>query len=72
MSAWRDIKTAPKDGTLFFTYWGSIPVFCAVIPDGKSFRVMSLGRDGVFYVHGNYAPFNPQMWQPLPDKPEAP
>lgn len=67
---WRPISEAPKDGTVVLTYWGPhLPVFAAVMPDRKTWRVMMLGRNGDFVVHGNYAPFEPTHWMPLPPPP---
>ena len=68
---WQPIETAPKDGEVFLTYWHDMPVFCAWVDDG--FRVlMSVGgATPHLVVHGNFAPFTPSHWMPLPTPPEV-
>lgn len=92
--AWRPGATAPKDGSIFFSYWDDIPVFVAwcgpvlcqrerrvgpfwnrrTIPaqyDEHGFRVlMPPARNLGWGIHGNFAPFTPEFWMPLPLPPE--
>lgn len=70
---WQPIETAPKTGEVFLAYWKHMPVFVAWIDGGKKekagFRVLMPGRDLDLYIHGNFAPFTPTHWRPLPEPP---
>jgi hypothetical protein len=62
MNEWRDIETAPKDGT---------PVIVALIRDGKVLRVSdaSFGSFGWYTKNGGIACHWRTHWMPLPDAP---
>ena len=38
----------------------------------SGWRVVMLTRGGKYAVHGNYAPFSPTHWMPLPGPPVTP
>ena len=65
MSEWRDIESAPKDGTEFLAYWDH----------GKEFPFMqpmkwseAHGNFIITWDHDNNV--CPEMWQPLPEPPK--
>lgn len=98
MSKWKTIDSAPKDGTVFISYWGNMPCFVAWIYstidileekeeitgkgwfkktikrkikreiENNGFRVLVNGGNACLLRHGQYAPFTPKYWCPLPNK----
>ena len=63
---WRSIKTAPKDGQMIITQWSGRTVMAShFYPEG--WRILILGRDGEYGIHGNYAAFEPEVWLPHTD-----
>lgn len=70
---WQPIETAPKDGTIILTYWRDHPVLAAWENDGEreGFWVLMFTRGGAGYsLHGNYAPYIPTHWLPVPEYPQ--
>ena len=37
----------------------------------QGWRVLLFARDATYCIHGNFAPFTPTYWQPLPAPPET-
>ena len=67
-SGWQPIETAPKDGRVLLAYWGDTPQFIGW--DGEGWRVLMPPARGMgFGIHGNFAPFQPTHWMPLPAPP---
>ena len=65
---WHPMETAPKDRP-FIAYFGDSPQFVGWI-DGDGWRVlMPPARGFGFGIHGNFAPFIPRGWMPLPPAP---
>lgn len=73
-SQWRDMESAPKDGTkiLVFTYHGDVEItewyqsfWTEYIeePDGRFKKITKLSHEG---WNGNF----PLLWQPLPQGPD--
>jgi hypothetical protein len=51
--------------------WGFLFYQTRIIPAVKAgWRVVTLGRGGSYGIHGNYAPFIPPAWMPLPEPPK--
>jgi hypothetical protein len=66
---WRPIETAPKDGTVLLSLWGDDPQFIAWInfKDEEGWRVLMPPARGVGWgIHGNFAPYEPKVWMPIP------
>lgn len=63
LTNWQPIKTAPKNGEMIITMWNGRTVMAAHFnPEG--WHVLILGRDGEYGIHGNYLPFEPEVWLP--------
>lgn len=71
-SGWRDITTAPKDGTTILAYFpldGLTGNWCRIVP------VQFHGSNGWIFASraasGFSRDYQPTHWQPLPTPPEA-
>ena len=67
---WREGDTAPQDGTVFLTLWGSDPMFAGFI-DGEFRILIPPARGWGFGIHGNYEPFTPEWWMPIAAPPTS-
>lgn len=61
MSDWRDISTAPKDGTRIMVWNSFAGVYSSAYLNGE-WPLYGWGNEGVWYPR-------PTHWMPLPDAP---
>lgn len=70
-NAWRDIATAPRDGTWFLAYesGGECPAHyaCQYYGDGCEGRALWASSCGQYVTSSP----EPEFWQPLPTPPEV-
>ncbi|MEE9611967.1 MAG: DUF551 domain-containing protein [Desulfatiglandales bacterium] len=68
MSEWISVEDRiPEKGGVVMSFYGGLPVM--VSREDEGWRVLMLGRDLRYGLHGNYAPFNATHWMPLPEPP---
>ena len=86
MSEWRDISTAPRDGTKILgfepdglhgptyavIYWYTQEPFPGYEPaENGLFRQVFYGEAYSWWEGADYSPFNATHWMPLPEPPES-
>jgi len=71
LSGWRDIETAPKDGSVFLAWPGEMEACNAAVPTSWYVHPSVQGWVTDAYDCGEYE-FNPTHWMPLPAPPSLP
>lgn len=71
MSSWRDISTAPKDGTLVLFHSPKGGCFIAPSLIGAKAEGARKANVAIYKATGEWpnAGWNPTHWQPLPESP---
>lgn len=82
MSEWRDISTAPRDGTQVLLFPHMVTAHWDFGDDEWMIMTVPLNKDGTiaedwsarpvmwFCVYANIEGYEPTYWQPLPEPPE--
>ena len=66
--AWS--RMSPKARTEWSGLW-PLKTKTTITVEESGWRVLALGRSGDYGFHGNYAPYQPVVWQTIPDPPES-
>jgi len=69
VSEWISVDDKlPKTGIVAIAFFEGIPVMASREDDG--WHVLLLTRELDYALHGNYGPFTPTHWTPLPSPPQ--